>query len=109
MTRAREDPLEDAKVRNRVLTLFRAISHEDRLRVLLALSEHERLCVGDLTELCETSQSAMSHQLRTLRDAGLVRTEREGKQIFYLLDDRHVAHIIGDALAHVSEDSQRDS
>jgi DNA-binding transcriptional ArsR family regulator len=87
----------------RALALFRAVGHPDRLRVLLALADAGPLCVADLTELCRRSQSAMSHQLRTLRDAGLVRTLRRGKQIFYLLDDGHVAHLIRDALEHVSE------
>jgi ArsR family transcriptional regulator, lead/cadmium/zinc/bismuth-responsive transcriptional repressor len=74
--------------------------------VLLALAERP-LCVGDLAELCRASQSAMSHQLRTLRDAGLVKAHRRGKQIFYALDDRHVAHLIAGALAHVGERRSR--
>ncbi len=95
--------LPEAPLRAKALSLFRAIGHEDRLTVLLALSRHERLCVGELTELCGSSQSSMSHQLRNLRDAGLVRTERQGKQVFYALDDMHVARIIEDALEHVAE------
>lgn len=93
----------DPRLRDKTVALFRAIAHQDRLLVLLALSKNKRLCVGDLTELCGATQSAMSHQLRALREAGLVRTEREGKQIFYMLDDKHVAHIIEDAVAHVAE------
>lgn len=90
-------------LRQRALGLFRAICHEDRLTVLLALSQGEPRCVSDLTELCGSSQSSMFHQLRNLREAGLVRTERQGKQVFYALDDAHVARIIEDALAHVAE------
>lgn len=90
-------------VRERALALFRAIAHPDRLTVLLALARGERLCVSDLSALCAASQSAMSHQLRTLRDAGLVRAERAGKQVFYTLADHHVAHIVGDAVAHAEE------
>ncbi|MFO0723035.1 MAG: metalloregulator ArsR/SmtB family transcription factor [Myxococcota bacterium] len=86
-----------------VLALFRAFSHADRLTVLLALSEHESLCVSELTELCGATQSAMSHQLRRLREAGLVRARRRGKQIFYALDDQHVAAILEDALSHARE------
>ena len=91
------------EVRERALGLFRTIGHPDRLTVLLALSRNERLCVSELTALCGARQSAMSHQLRALREAGLVRGERIGKQVFYRLDDHHVAHIIRDALTHVEE------
>jgi ArsR family transcriptional regulator, lead/cadmium/zinc/bismuth-responsive transcriptional repressor len=101
--------LPSTQVRTRTLSLFRAIGHRDRLLVLLALAETDRLCVSDLVELCGTTQSAMSHQLRTLRNAGLVKTERQGKQIFYALDDRHVASIIQDAVAHVAEQPRRRS
>lgn len=95
--------LPDAAVRARALALFRAIGHPDRLTVLLALMRRPRLCVSELAGLCEVSHSAMSHQLRTLREAGLVRCAREGKQVYYSLDDAHVAHIVGDAVAHVEE------
>ena len=86
-----------------VLAMFRAFSHADRLTVLLALSEHASLCVSELTELCGATQSAMSHQLRRLREAGLVRSRRRGKQVFYALDDRHVAAILADAISHARE------
>ncbi|MBI4819984.1 MAG: helix-turn-helix transcriptional regulator [Deltaproteobacteria bacterium] len=92
----------------RALELFRAITHEDRLMVLVALGRSEGVddsgvSVGELAELCGSEQSAMSHHLRRLRDAGLVRTSRRGKQVFYALRDRHVARIIEDALEHVAE------
>ncbi len=84
------------------LALFRALAHPDRLRAVLALKEAPR-CVSQLTEICGISQSAMSHQLRQLRNAGLVTSERRGRQIFYQLADHHVAHIIGDAVLHAAE------
>jgi len=95
-------PMPSRALRGRTLALFRAVAHEDRLLVLLALSRQPRLCVAELTALCGASQSAMSHQLRTLRDAGLVRAEREGRRVFYALHDHHVAHLLGDALDHVA-------
>ncbi len=95
----------DPVVRDQALAFFRAIAHPDRLVVLLALADGER-CVSELTALCGTSQSSMSHQLRALRDAGLVRGERRGKQVFYGLDDHHVTHIVRDAIAHVREDGR---
>lgn len=84
------------------LALFRALAHPDRLRALLALREAP-LCVSQLTTLCGISQSGMSHQLRLLRDAGLVATERRGRKVYYSLADHHVAHIIGDAVLHAAE------
>jgi ArsR family transcriptional regulator len=90
-------------VHDRALELLRAMAHRGRFEVLVSLREHERLCVGDLAARCGAEQSAMSHQLRVLREAGLVRAERVGKHVHYRLADTHVAHIVGDALLHASE------
>lgn len=98
--------LPPARVRARALAMFQAIAHADRLDVLIALSAAPR-CVSDLAEACETSPSAMSHQLRRLREAGLVRAERHGRRIEYALADRHVAKIVGDAVAHAGESGAR--
>lgn len=88
--------------RKRALRIFRAVAHPDRLLVLIALGRSP-VCVSDLAALCGRSQSAMSHQLRALRRAGLVQSRRRGKQIFYALRDHHVADLIQGALAHASE------
>ena len=59
------------------------------------------MCVYHLSEKLEMGQSAISHQLRILRTAGLVRPRREGKEIYYALDDEHIEEIYGAGLAHV--------
>ncbi|MEC9378551.1 MAG: metalloregulator ArsR/SmtB family transcription factor, partial [Candidatus Latescibacterota bacterium] len=61
------------------------------------------LSAGELQDLTRTEQSALSHQLRVLRDAGLVRTTRDGRKVIYHLQDEHVAHIVEDALIHATE------
>lgn len=83
--------------------LFQALAHVPRLRVLRALSLHGPLCAGALLERSDLNQSALSHQLRVLRDARLVSTERKGRHVYYDLADAHVAQIIEDALSHVQE------
>ncbi len=98
--------LPPTRVRARALAMFQAIAHADRLDVLLALSVAPQ-CVSDLAEACQASPSAMSHQLRRLREAGLVRAERHGRRIEYALADRHVAKIVGDAVAHAAEPRRR--
>ena len=95
--------LPDAASIGRTAELLAAAAHPARLLVLLALSRRGPLCAGDLSRLSRSEQTAMSHQLRTLRDAGLVRSERRGKHVFYEICDQHVAHIVEDAVAHTSE------
>ena len=85
------------------VALFDAVAHPTRLLVLLALERRGPLSVTELQELAGIEQSAMSHQLRLLREARLVRDERRGRQVFYSLDDHHVAHIVEDALLHARE------
>ena len=80
--------------------LFRVFGDSTRIRILYALFESE-LCVCDLAELLGMTQSAVSHQLRTLKDAKLVRFRREGKSILYSLDDHHVRQILSVGLEHL--------
>ncbi len=80
--------------------LFKALGDYTRVRLLAALAGGE-LCVCALTEILSMSQSAVSHQLRFLRTAKLVRARREGKNVFYALDDDHVVALLGQGLEHV--------
>lgn len=80
---------------------FGALSDPTRVRIVSLLVEAE-LCVRDLAAVLDMSQSAVSHQLRTLRDLRLVRWRREGRQIFYALDDEHVADLFRRGLDHVA-------
>ncbi|MDH7484479.1 MAG: metalloregulator ArsR/SmtB family transcription factor [Spirochaetales bacterium] len=83
--------------------LFKMLADPGRLRIINALSAGQRLCVCDLATLLGVSQSALSHQLAILRRARLVRPEREGKVVYYRLDDTHVQNLVTLALEHVSE------
>lgn len=80
---------------------FRALSDPTRIRMVSLLADAE-LCVCDLAAALGMSQSAVSHQLRTLRDLRLVRRRREGRQIFYALNDDHVADLFRRGLEHVA-------
>jgi DNA-binding transcriptional ArsR family regulator len=91
--------LEDASAM-RLAETFKALSDPSRVRIVSLLADAE-LCVCDLAAALGMSQSAVSHQLRTLRDLRLVRWRREGRQIFYTLDDEHVADLFRRGLDHV--------
>lgn len=82
--------------------LFKVFGDTTRIRILYALFEGE-LCVGDIAQLLGMSQSSVSHQLKILKDAKLVRFRRSGKSIFYALDDDHVRNIIDMGMQHVEE------
>jgi DNA-binding transcriptional ArsR family regulator len=81
---------------------FSALADPTRVRILDALS-HGELCVCDLAALVRMSESAVSHQLRLLRTMRLVRPRREGRMVFYALDDRHIITLFRMALRHVQE------
>lgn len=82
--------------------LFKVFGDSTRIRILHALLETE-LCVGDMAQILNLSQSAVSHQLKLLKDAKLVRFRREGKIVFYALDDEHVRNILSMGMEHVEE------
>ncbi len=88
----------------RVSRLFSALSDPTRLKILHALTVTEELCVCDLAALAELSVSAVSHQLRLLRDRDLVRARRDGRMVYYSLADDHVATLMGTGVEHANED-----
>jgi ArsR family transcriptional regulator len=81
---------------------FSGLADPTRVRILDVLS-HGELCVCDLAAVLSLSQSAVSHQLRLLRGLRLVRARRDGRMVFYALDDRHVVDLLGQGLKHVGE------
>ena len=82
--------------------LFRIFGDSTRLRILYVLFESE-MCVCDIAALLGLTQSAISHQLRALKSARLVKSRRDGKTVFYSLADDHVKTIINQGLDHVKE------
>lgn len=83
--------------------LFKVFGDSTRIRILFVLFEAE-VCVCDLAEALHMTQSAVSHQLRILKQNKLVKSRREGKSIFYSLADGHVRAIIDQGLEHIEED-----
>ena len=81
---------------------FNALGDPTRVRILDALS-HGELCVCDLAAVLKLSQSAVSHQLRLLRGLRLVRPRRDGRIVFYSLDDQHIISLFRQTLQHVEE------
>ena len=81
---------------------FKALGDPTRVGILLALA-HRELCGCDLAELFEVTPSAISHQLRLLRAHRLVRPRREGKMVYYSLDDEHVQTLFAEGVKHVKE------
>lgn len=82
--------------------LFKVFADSTRIRILYTLIDSER-CVGDIVEELEMSQTAISHQLRILKQSHLVRCRRDGKQMYYSLADDHVKVILAAGLEHVEE------
>ena len=83
--------------------LFKVFGDTTRIKIMCALFESE-MCVCDIAALLGMNQSAISHQLRVLKSARLVKNRKEGKVVYYSLDDDHVKHIFDQGLSHVMED-----
>jgi ArsR family transcriptional regulator, lead/cadmium/zinc/bismuth-responsive transcriptional repressor len=82
--------------------LFKVFGDSTRIKILCALFQAE-MCVCDIAALLSMSQSAISHQLRVLKQARLVKYRKEGKVVYYSLDDDHVKHIFDQGLIHINE------
>ncbi len=81
---------------------FKVFADSTRIKIIYALSKSE-LCVCDISEILNVSQSAVSHQLRMLKQMKLVKYRREGKSIFYSLSDEHIEDIFNKGMEHICE------
>ena len=97
-----KDKLPEDEVLYDLAELFKVFGDSTRIKILCALFESE-MCVCDLSVLLNVSQSAISHQLRVLKSARLVKFRRSGKIIYYSLDDEHIKHIFDEGLKHITE------
>ena len=88
-----------------VSELFKVIGDSTRSRIICAL-HIEELCVNDLSALLNMTQSAVSHQLRILRQARLVKSRKDGRVVYYSLDDDHIGEIFSLAFAHIMEERE---
>ena len=95
--------LPDAAALAGAVDLFAAMAHPARLLALVALGRRGPMSAGALAEITGLEQSAMSHQLRALREARLIAADRRGRRVIYRLADHHVPHLVEDALAHAAE------
>jgi ArsR family transcriptional regulator, lead/cadmium/zinc/bismuth-responsive transcriptional repressor len=84
----------------RLAETFRVLGDPTRVRILHALSLKE-LCVCDIARLLETTKSAVSHQLRLLRSLRVVKFRKDGRIVYYSLDDSHVANLLREGLSHI--------
>lgn len=86
---------------------FKAFSDSTRLKIIQSLANNE-LCVCDIAEIVGMSQSAVSHQLRYLKNIDILSNRREGKSIIYALKDAHILHIYGEGFIHITEEEHND-
>ena len=98
--KAKTDML-DVEIIESLSKLFKVFGDLTRIKILWSLNVHER-CVLDICEVLGMTKSAVSHQLSTLKEAKLVRARREGKEVYYSLDDEHVKEIFETGIIHVT-------
>ena len=85
-----------------IAELFKVFSDSTRIKIISALIGKE-LCVNDIADLTNTSQSAISHQLRLLKQSKLVKYRKDGKVVYYSLDDEHISEIVKKGSEHIEE------
>lgn len=96
--------LVDAADATRLAELFKLLGDPTRARILYALLEAGEMCVCDISETVEVPESTVSHALRLLRTAGIVRNRRDGRMVHYSLDDAHVRLLLDLSLEHLRHD-----
>ena len=85
-----------------IAEVFKVFGDTTRMKIISALLKSE-LCVGDISEITNSTQSAISHQLRVLKQAKLVKFRKEGKTVYYSLDDEHISEMYELAKKHIEE------
>ena len=88
-----------------IAEVFKVFGDTTRMKIISALLESE-LCVGDISEITNSTQSAISHQLRVLKQAKLVKFRKDGKTVYYSLDDEHISEMYELAKKHIEESSE---
>ena len=85
---------------NKISVFFKIVGDETRLKIVYAL-DHNEMCVCDIANLLNMTKSSISHQLATLKENGLVKARKEGKEVYYTLDDEHVRKVFEISEEHV--------
>lgn len=101
INKVRENMIDDYHVIN-LAEFFKVFGDATRIKIINALFSSE-MCVCDIAALLNMNQSAISHQLRTLKQARLIKNRRDGKVVYYSLDDDHIKQIFDQGLIHVKE------
>lgn len=102
VNRVKKEMLDDNTVRD-MADIFKVLGDPNRVKIIHCLAREE-LCVCDLAQLLRMSISAVSHQLRALRDRRLVKYRRDGKIVYYSLDDAHIVTLFKQCLDHIKHD-----
>ncbi len=92
--------LEEIKIFNDVSNFFKIIGDNTRIKILFSLDNNE-MCVCDIANTLEMSKSSISHQLSILKENGIIKSRRSGKEVYYTLDDEHVSEVFEVALEHI--------
>lgn len=95
-----KEKIKDEQVIEDLSYFFKVLGDETRVKILIILIDEE-LCVCDIASTLDMSQSAVSHQLRKLKSNGFLKKRRDGKNIYYSLDDDHVNNLILESLKHI--------
>lgn len=96
------EKMPEAELLNELADFYKVFGDATRVKILCVLLESE-MCVCDLAELLSATQSAISHQLRVLKQMKLVKNRREGKTVYYSLADGHIQNIISQGMEHIQE------
>ena len=94
------------KVINEVASFFKIVGDPTRTKILSILDKNE-LCVCDIANLLNMTKSSISHQLKTLKEAGIVKSKKDGKEVYYTLDDEHVSEVFEVALYHIGHKEKK--
>jgi len=93
--------MKDEDLLNKLSDFFKILGDTTRLKILYALDQNE-LCVCDIANVLKMSKSSISHQLATLKQSGIVKCEKRGKEVFYMLDDEHVQQVFEIGKEHIN-------
>ena len=85
---------------DKVVSFYKVLADKTRLRILYAIKEQE-MCAGDIAVLLDMTKSAVSHQLAVMRNMHQIKSRRDGKNVFYSLDDEHIVDILEEAMVHM--------
>ncbi|GAB6190228.1 metalloregulator ArsR/SmtB family transcription factor [Marinitoga arctica] len=98
------DKIPEERILNKLTELFKVIGDRTRMKILYTLSQVDEMCVCDLSYVLEKTPSAISHQLRVLRQTDLVKFRKDGKVVYYSLNDEHVKELLKVGYIHITEE-----